>query len=277
MCRFFIYIGDSIKLNKLFKPTNSILKQSIHTPFTPFQMNNQRDHCINGDGFGICWRKDSKIYFYKSIKPPWNDCNILNLSDYIESDLFLCHIRAVKPFVRQPCVNEQNCHPFIYKNLSWMHNGQINNKEVLCKYLYDNCSLDLLKHIKGTTDSEYCFFIFIYLLEEEKKNNVLNVPLSIINIMKECIKIIISLVDDIVSLNFSIYDGTRILCTRYINSNDENPPSLYYSKNLDIGCKNNNIIISSEPITINDSEWIIIPKNNLILVTDGEIIIEEII
>ena len=40
MCRFFIYKGQTIKLDFLFKPINSILKQSIHTPFTPFWKKN---------------------------------------------------------------------------------------------------------------------------------------------------------------------------------------------------------------------------------------------
>ena len=54
-----------IKLNESEKKefNNSILKQSMHVPFTPFiDEKNCRDHGINGDGFGICWEKDKKLY-----------------------------------------------------------------------------------------------------------------------------------------------------------------------------------------------------------------------
>ena len=269
MCRFFIYKGEVLKLNYLFEFNNSILKQSMHVPFTPFiDEKNCRDHGINGDGFGICWEKDKKLYFYKSSNPPWNDVNISNLSDYIESKIYLCHIRAIKAFSTGSCVHEHNCHPFIYKNLSWMHNGNINNKTLLCKYLYQNCDIDLLKNIKGNTDSEYCFYIFINLLKQKKSStkwydsneNIL------IETMEEFIKLVINLTSDTVSLNFCIYDGRTLLCTRFINSEIENPPSLYYSENFkDIGT-----IISSEPITKKESDWILVPKNHLLLLNSND-------
>lgn len=267
MCRFFIYKGQKLKLNYLFEPNNSILKQSMHIPFTPFVDEiNCRDHGINGDGFGICWEKDKKIYFYKSSNPPWNDVNISNLSDYVESNLFLCHIRAIKAFSDGSCVHEHNCHPFIYKNLSWMHNGNIKNKALLCKYLYQNCETNLLQNIRGNTDSEYCFYIFINLLQ--KKNiDIDNIDENIlVNTMIECIDIIINMSKDIVSLNFCVYDGKTIICTRFINTNNENPPSLYYSNNFKINQEyNQNIIISSEPISKKESDWKLVPKNNLLI------------
>ena len=46
------------------------------------------------------------------------------------------------------------------------------------------------------------------------------------------------------TMNFGVTDGETIISTRYINSDSEEPPSLYYKK------YNDNIIISSEPIEI---------------------------
>ena len=270
MCRFFIYKGQKLKLNYLFEPNNSILKQSMHIPFTPFiDEINCRDHGINGDGFGICWEKDKKIYFYKSSNPPWNDVNISNLSDYVESNIFLCHIRAIKAFSIGACVHEHNCHPFIYKNLSWMHNGNIKNKSLLCKYLYQNCDVNLLQNIRGNTDSEYCFFIFINLLLNKKIDSSFTNQINkdvLVETMKECINIITNLSPDISSLNFCLYDGSTLICTRYINSEDENPPSLYYTNNFIINDKyKENVIISSEPISKKESEWRLVPKNSLLI------------
>ena len=71
---------------------------------------------------------------------------------------------------------------------------------------------------------------------------------------------------DVVSLNFCVYDGKTIICTRFINTNNENPPSLYYTNNFKINQEyNQNIIISSEPISKKESDWKLVPKNNLLI------------
>jgi predicted glutamine amidotransferase len=276
MCRFFIYKGNTIKLEYLFNTSNSILKQSINEPNTPFlKKRNMRDHEINGDGFGISWEKEKDSFLYKSIKPSWNDVNINNLSKYINSNLYFCHVRAIKPFSCFSCVHEHNCHPFKYNNFLWMHNGDIKNKVLLCKYLYDNVDLKLLSNIKGNTDSEYCFFIFLSLLDKDVLNNKKKMTQ---NEMKdkliECIKIITSITKEIVSLNLSVYDGSTIICTRYINDINDSPPSLYYSKNIQFQNKNNsNIVISSEPVNNNYADWNLIPKNSLLILTKNNNII----
>jgi glutamine amidotransferase len=281
MCRFFIYKGQLIKLNLLFEPNNSIIKQSFHNPFTPFiPVKNDRDHEMNGDGFGICWEKNKKLYSYKSCKPPWNDVNIIGLADYIESELFFCHVRAIRPFCLCSCVHEYNCHPFIYNHFSWMHNGDIKDKILICKYLYDNCSLDLITQLKGNTDSEYCFYLFLSLLDADVlKSNKRLTQSELKKYMLETIKIILSITKEVCSLNFSIYDGKTLICTRYINSETEDPPSLYYSTNLQLSKSNNfNAIISSEPITKNHSDWHLIPKNKMLILTqNNKIILSNII
>ena len=281
MCRLCIYKGSNINLEYLLKPTNSILKQSLNYPFTPFiEDKNSRDHEINGDGFGICWEKNKDIFSYKSVRPPWNDTNIINLSKYIESSFYFTHVRAIKPFSTYSSVHEHNCHPFKYNNFIWMHNGEIKNKIILSNYLHKNSCLNLIANIKGNTDSELAFYIFLSLLEnkylKEGKKMAQN---YFYKKVIECIKIITSLINEVSSLNFSVYDGNTIICTRYINSKDENPPSLYYGKNIKLKNKglNNNIIISSEPINTNRSDWILVPKNKLLILTcNNKIILKDI-
>ena len=68
MCRLCIYIGSNINLDLLLEPSNSILKQSLGDPFTPFlEDKNPRDHEINGDGFGLCWRKKKNYSFINQL------------------------------------------------------------------------------------------------------------------------------------------------------------------------------------------------------------------
>lgn len=281
MCRLCIYKGSNINLELLLKPSNSIIRQSLGDAFTPFlDSKNPRDHEINGDGFGICWKKQNELYFYKSIKPTWNDTNIGSLSKYIQSNFYFAHVRAIKPFSCNTCVSEYNCHPFNYKNFIWMHNGDIKNKVLLLNYLHKNCSIELISNIKGTTDSEYCFYIFLSLIDKTYLCNNKKMSQNLFkDKMLECIKIINEICKNESSLNFSVYDGKTLICTRFINSDNDSPPSLYYGKNIKLKDNfNNNIIVSSEPINTNKSDWTLIPKNKLIIITcNNKIIIKNII
>ena len=52
----------------------------------------------------------------------WSDSNLTTLCNNIETSLTLAHVRAASPGLE---VAEQNCHPFTFGNLTFMHNGGI--------------------------------------------------------------------------------------------------------------------------------------------------------
>ena len=58
---------------------------------------------------------------FRSIRPAWNDLNLLDLAAHIESPLFMAHVRATS----LATIQETNCHPFRYKQWLFVHNGQI--------------------------------------------------------------------------------------------------------------------------------------------------------
>lgn len=51
-----------------------------------------------------------------------NNENLNRLAEKIVSPLMFAHVRAAYPGMP---VSEQNCHPFMYNNYLWMHNGVI--------------------------------------------------------------------------------------------------------------------------------------------------------
>lgn len=270
MCRWLIYSGDKTNLKSiLWTPSNSIFKQTYKKPYTPFLTKlNKRDHPINVDGFGIIWYdlKGNKLYKYKNTQTPWSDQNILNLSEYIQSRLIFSHIRAIKPFSQSSIINYQNCHPFQFQNLTWMHNGDIKPVINLQKYVYQHCQESILKNIKGNTDSEYVFAIFLHLLFTENCHKI-TFPLNTLKkVFKKTIRIILDLVNqETCSLNIAFTDGKTIICSRFINNSKENPPSLYYSLIKKMSKKY--MIISSEPINTNSEDWKLIPKNHFLIYT----------
>ena len=288
MCRLFIYKGkEQLVKNLLWLPWHSLLKQSFREPYTPLtEFPNPRDHPINVDGFGVCWYKNSNTEpcLYTNTVPPWNDRNLLKLSQYMNTTLFFAHVRGIKPFSATTYVHEYNCHPFCYKNITWMHNGDITMPILLKKYVYENLSSELLDNIKGNTDSEYAFHIFINQLFKKEKLKISYIS-KYEDALIETIKIIDRITKNVSSMNFSVTDGNIIVCSRYISANikNETPPSLYISmgdeyisankksymiknKNLDdVKC----VIISSEPIDNHENNWKLVPKNTILSVDES--------
>lgn len=278
MCRLFIYKGIEINIKKIiWNAENSIFKQAYHKVYTPL-LNNRRDSQLNVDGFGLSiYNKTyNKPCLYKNIIPPWNDSNILNLLNILSSNLLFVHIRSIKAFSNNQFVHQFNSHPFCFENISFMHNGDISNPECLKKYVYENISENLIKNIKGNTDSELIFHIFLDELKKIENNKVIKGNKKWIEALKKTIKIIENITKGVSSMNLCITDGNNILCSRYINSKIEEPPSLYYNKkflNVDYGINEKSIIISSEPILYsNTSDWNLIPKNSLISINSDNII-----
>nr|QFG73951.1 MAG: hypothetical protein [Megaviridae environmental sample] len=259
MCRLFAYFGNVEKnlYELLVDEKHSIIKQTWRKPY---DSNNPRDHAINYDGYGVCAWIDDKVFLYKTPQPPTHDEN-LQVLKFITSCRIMAHIRAVKPLTESP-IHYYNCHPFIANigniaNISdfddiddiddinntyaWMHNGNIENFHT-CKYeLLNYMSEYAFRCIKGNTDSEFMFGLFLSNLEL----GMLGALLRSIEIMKNVCK-------GVCSCNIICSDGYTTIITRYINTLEE-PPSLYYCEEQDA------LYVASEPI--NDNIWLQLPKN----------------
>ena len=90
--------------------------------------------------------------------------------------------------------------------------------------------------IKGQTDSEFLFYMFISLLKNDNYTEIINTTIKFFDILVKY--------ESSISCNIIFANQKYVLITRYINHNSE-CPSLYYSSK--------NQIISSEPLT-NDFE-----------------------
>ena len=163
-----------------------------------------------------------------------------------------------------------------------MHNGDISMPILLKKYVYENLPKNLLINIKGNTDSEYAFHLFINQLSKKENLNIPNIKKWETS-LKETIRIIDEVTVGISSMNFCVTDGNIIVCSRYISINikNEKPPSLYlsigeeYISNNKVSYMkkteqdNHCVIISSEPIDNNINEWKLIPANTILSVDNS--------
>jgi len=129
----------------------------------------------------------------------------------------------------------------------WMHNGSIGGWKYVKRTLADSLEDKWYLGVKGGTDSEWAFALFLDLLEKEGVDPSLDpgpegfgqallrkVMMKTIAKINEFISEIpkkhnVSGVETRSLLNFAVTDGHTVVCTRYISSKTDEPASLYFS------------------------------------------------
>jgi predicted glutamine amidotransferase len=157
MCRWLAYLGEPLRPSELvLNSQHSLVAQSLDSPLGA--------ETVNGDGFGFGWYPSGpgagKIPgLFHSIEPAWNDQNLRELTQAIESPLFLSHVRAAAT----PPVQQTNCHPFRFQNWLFMHNGALAEFGSVKRDLTFAVDPSLYPRIMGTTDSEVLFHLALTL------------------------------------------------------------------------------------------------------------------
>jgi len=275
MCRFLAYKGNRILMNELlYKPKNSLIQQSIHA--------RELEEPLNGDGFGIGWYApeiDTHPATFVSINPAWSNRNLQSIAAKIQSPCFLAHVRAASV----GDVSEANCHPFVYKNFLMMHNGGIDNFHLLKRDLRNKLSDELYNWIRGETDSEHIFALFIEKLNQTNDPNTIpSIVESLEATIRELnhLKTKYGIQNEPSYLNFAITNGSVLIATRYISCGEEDPLTLYYSQETKYVCTDGvcemtssssdewSVLVVSEKLTDVDADWKLIPRNHCLIVEE---------
>ncbi len=115
MCRLAAYIGAKIPLENIVTgPSHSLLFQSKDV--------SESKVATNGDGFGIAWYGSAvEPGLYRDCLPTWSDKYLISLCKVVQAPLFIAHVRASTTGATM----RTNCHPFVYQNWSFVHNGRL--------------------------------------------------------------------------------------------------------------------------------------------------------
>ncbi|KTC65016.1 glutamine amidotransferase (plasmid) [Legionella adelaidensis] len=276
MCRFTAYLGRPIVLNDiLYKPKNSLIKQSTSAK--------EMEEPLNGDGFGMAWydyRLDPLPGVFKTIQPAWNDVNLETLSGKISSECFLAHVRAAST----GNVNVFNTHPFTFQEYSFMHNGGIAGFEEIRRSLRAALSDEMDGWIKGQTDSEHFFALFLDLFLKTKLDFNLE---SCYFIVREAIDYVALLqhkahIHDPSYINFVLSNGKCLFVLRYVSKSNYMAPSLHYSYGDSLEYENGNcvmqpslshqnhaVLVASEKLASHKMHWHDVPTNHVLFVNEN--------
>jgi glutamine amidotransferase len=251
----------------LFKPQDNLIQQSLHarSPRTP----------TNGDGFGLGWYDNRpNPGLFRSIRPAWNDLNLHDLCNHIESPLFLAHVRASS----LATIQETNCHPFRYKNWLFVHNGQIADFGKLHQHLLGKIDPEYFGNLLGSTDSEVMFHLALsFGLEQDVPSAIREMVRTVEAVGKA------NGIAESVWMTLGISDGKNLWGFRY-GSNGKGP-TLYVSPDIaelqklnpDVGDKLGDFAacLVSEPIGKYQELWQEIPEQSQVLISGNSVTVRE--
>lgn len=256
--------------NVLVKPKNSIVMQSLHARETNLR--------TNGDGFGVGWyapEVSSDPALFTSISPAWNDRNLLNITAKIKSPCFFAHVRSAS----EAGVTNFNCHPFVYGDWMLMHNGEISHFMEVKRHLRHLLDDDIYHWIKGDTDSEHLFALFLQYAKGRDLTDLQVVSAT----LQETILAILDLSKEYGGrggsyFNVCLTDGRRIIATRYTSPKKYKPLSLHYLVGYTPatqGLWENDqayVVISSEKLNDLNLGWEEVPAQHMVLVDENKTI-----
>ncbi|KAM0486506.1 hypothetical protein ACHAP7_002308 [Fusarium lateritium] len=310
MCRFLVYKGsDEILLSSLIlDPTHSILKQSFDSRLRLDTRRGQN----NADGFGIGFYTDPKLgaapCLFTSTIPAWNCTNLQRIASKTASRLIFGHVRATT----EGSLSEDNCHPFTHGSLMWMHNGGLGGWKHIKRRLGERLADKWYLGVKGGTDSEWAFALFLDTLERLGQDpsacpetgfnpttlrEAVKRTIAQINEMTDAIPESVLQNEDVDTrslLNFAVTDGHSVICTRYISSSKDEAASLYYSsgtqwttrtkaandKQYQMERKDRGadiVLVASEPLTFERENWVNVPTNSILTIHRQTVMVHPII
>ena len=267
MCRWNAYIGQPLLIDELlYKPKHGLIDESLHARMGA--------ETTNGDGFGLGWYPPDMPTDpgrYRSVSPAWNDANLRDLTQHIESPLFLAHIRAA---IGSP-VQQTNCHPFRHGRWLFVHNGMIAGFEEMRRETLVAIDPELFHGVTGSTDSETLFYLALgYGLEDD--------PLGA---MEQAVGFVEQLAEsqgiESPSRYVGIADGERLWAIRYSSKRESR--TLFVSEDVDavrrLHPENPRLrelvegdrLVVSEPLADLSGAWNEVPESTGLRIEGGSI------
>ena len=230
--------------------------------------------------------------------------NLERIAPKTQSRLIFAHVRATT----EGSLAENNCHPFQHNTLMWMHNGNVGAWKYVKRRISDSLAERWYLSIKGGTDSEYAFALFLDTLEKEFGVDPSDEPENGFGpkVLRRAMERTIEKINEFVKavpvehklaevetrslLNFAVTDGHSVVVTRYVSSKIDAAASLYYSSGTawvegkekgDFKMERRDkasdvVLVASEPLTFERHNWLAVPTNTIVTISRQTVFVEPI-
>jgi len=298
MCRFLLYVGPEVLVSSVvIDPDHGMLQQAVkaHDTITP----------LNADGFGVAWYVPSISPVpacFRDVSPAWSNQNLKQITRVSKSSCIFAHVRAAS----LGNVMQTNCHPFTYKNLTFMHNGTVPHYKNIKRKMQGSLSDRAFQLIQGTTDSEMMFAMFVTHFEHivgeqgkedesyESRDYTQDMATALREMLHEVHRFALEhenseknpgvavqfedgaddlpYTETIGRLNVAVTDGNSTVTARYVCSDPSTAHTLYYTKGSNIEYKGKKCCVSKCPKSNSQQQMVIVSSEPLGSSYDCEVV-----
>jgi glutamine amidotransferase len=199
------------------------------------------------DGWGVA-RFDGDTAVIETALTPAHSCPRFSaLGDSVETRSMLAHIRKASI----GGVHPHNTHPFSARGLAFMHNGTLRHFDECREALEAEIAPRWRAGLKGETDSERCFGLFLTYLDDVAHPTGRDVAKSLARVMRTVERLCDRPGEKRSAMNFLVGDGRSVVATRR-------------GRTLFTAHRQGVCFIASEPLW-SDEAWAEVPEDHLVL------------
>ncbi|HEY3446098.1 MAG TPA: class II glutamine amidotransferase [Myxococcales bacterium] len=129
----------------------------VHAPYSLGKLSKDHRH-----GWGLAVYVDGQPKVARGTKAAWQDPVYEEIAATLEGRSLLAHVRKASV----GSVQIENCHPFQHGRWLFAHNGTIPDFDTIRPTLEALIAPEYRAIIRGTTDSERCFALFLSRLDQ---------------------------------------------------------------------------------------------------------------
>jgi predicted glutamine amidotransferase len=189
--------------------------ESVHAPLVAERNSLRRQSIEHPDGWGIA------AYIRGPLPEVAHGLGPAHLDPEFERVSGLLQARAVMAHIRLASVGEidpKNAHPFVYGRWTFCHNGTLTGYETARLKLEREIAPKFRKLLRGTTDSERCFGMFLTRLFSQAKEGTV-APVEVVawalaDTMHTVAQVTDAAAQAPSAMNFLVSDGELMVATR---------------------------------------------------------------
>jgi predicted glutamine amidotransferase len=210
-------------------------------------------------GWGIGWYRDGVPQRRLGLLAAHHDETFVAAAKALSSGVVVAHVRDASI----GRVIEENTHPFVHGRWLFAHNGTLarfKRVRAVRDALYTEIDPDLRPHVRGETDSERCFYVFLSRLRARGPldgASLAGVRRALAEMTEAVARIADAGAEKPSSMNFLVSDGRIVAACR-------RGRTLHLS--LDAGPRHA-FVVASEPI--GRSPWGEVPEGGFVGTEDG--------
>ena len=288
MCRVVGYLGRPLLLDSVLFATDSSLARQTYSP-------RMMATFLNLAGFGMAAWDDGSArpdepFLYKVTSLPVFDRNLKCLAEKVTARCVIAHVRGVT-YSEHEVLTQTNLHPFRFPGVkvTLAHNGHLREFARMRYDLVGHVHPTFVKHIEGTTDSEWIYALLLSQLDDpfgtpeaDEIADAAVKALRIIRAIREKYEIAISS-----PVNLFVTTGTCLVATRFsfdygwypegdtMLETDLPYVSLWYTLGeeyrqrdgewqMGASDRPESLLIASEPLTADTSRWLEAPEYSIL-------------